>query len=231
MNRSILNPATAICLLVVMDYHYTTNIVHEIVGVILALCFILHNILNRRWYMSIGKGEALLLRRIGIAVNLLLAFMMLLATVTGVFISRTLFSPISVSGHLWVHELHTISSYAGFILCGIHLGFHWNILREKLRQWLGIDGTNSVYTLLGRTGSVFVVCYGVYASVTRHIGSKLLLQQTYTSWGAKPLLIDFLLDHLAIMGCYAVMTHYLVRTGLNKTARDVKYGYGMRWTR
>lgn len=222
MNRNILNLATLIGLMVVMDYHFTKNMVHEIVGVLIALLFILHNTLNRRWYRSIGKGDLLLLRRIGIAINLLLAFMMLLATVTGVFISRTLFLPISVSGHLWVHELHTLSSYAAFILCGIHLGFHWNALRERVRR-LGIDGTNPVSALLGQTVSAFVVCYGVYASFSRHIGSKLLLQQASTSWGAKPLLIDFLLDHLAIMAFYAVMTHYLIRTGLNRRARDTKH--------
>ena len=226
MARNVLNLAMAVCILVAMDYHFTTNVIHEISGILVVLFFILHNILNRHWYTSIGKGKAFLLRRLRIVIDLLLAIMMLLATVTGLFISKTLFPAISVSGHLWVHELHTLSSYSGFILCGIHLGLHWSTLCERLCRWLEIGRTNLSYRLLSRTASVLIVGYGVYASFRRRIGSKLLLEQTYTSWGAKPLLIDFLLDHLTIMGCYAVVTYFLIRMVLNRIARDAEYAHG-----
>ena len=134
----------------------------------------------------------------------------------GHFYFQVALSAISVSGNLWIHELHTLSSYLGFILCGIHLGFHWNALWEKLCQWLEVGRTNFMYKLLSRTTSALIAGYGVYASFTRQIGSKLLLRDTYTSWGAKPLLIDFLLGYLAIMGCYVVMTHYLIRMVSNR---------------
>ncbi|MDQ0899186.1 membrane-bound ClpP family serine protease [Paenibacillus sp. V4I7] len=43
--------------IVAMAYSITGNRAHEIVGVFLFILFIVHNILNRRWYKAILKGK------------------------------------------------------------------------------------------------------------------------------------------------------------------------------
>ena len=177
MIRNILNLVMILCLLVVMDYRFTDNAIHEILSVFILLPFIIHNVLNCHWYSAIGKGKMNLLRILTTITNLLLLVMMLLVTVTGVLISQTVFSAFSLSD-LWAHELHSFSAYLGFILSAIHLGFHWNALYGKLCRWLRIDCTNFRYILLSRIASLLIIGYGIYASFTRHIGSKLLLPTT-----------------------------------------------------
>lgn len=215
MIRNILNLVMLLCLLVVMDYRFTDNAIHEILGLFILLPFIIHNALNRHWYTSI-KGKMNLLRLLTTITNLLLLVMMLLVTVTGVLISQTVFSTFSLSGNLWAHQLHSLSAYLGFILSAIHLGFHWNALWRKLCLWLRINYTNFSNILLSRIASLLIIGYGIYASFTSHIGSKLLLLHVVNDWAAAPSLVGFILDYLAIMGCYVAITYYLTQM-LQKT--------------
>lgn len=209
MIRNVLNLGMILCIPVVMDYRFIANAVHEILGVFIVLLVIIHNVLNRHWYTAIGKGKTSLLRILSTITNLLLWGMMLLVTVTGVLISQTVFSAFSLSGNLWVHELHTLSAYLGFILSAIHLGFHWDALWGKLCRWLGMDRANFSYILLSRIASLLIIGYGVYASFKRQIGSKLLLQHVFVDWAAAPSLVGFISDYVAIMGCYVAITYYL----------------------
>lgn len=209
MIRNILNLVMILGILLVMDYRFTDNAIHEILGLFIVLLFIIHNILNRHWYTAIGKGKKNLLRSLTATTNLLLLVMMLLATVTGVFISQTVFPVFSLNSNLWVHQLHSLSSYLEFILSAIHLGFRWKALWTKTCSWLRINGANYSYILLSRIASLLIIGYGMYASFTRHIGSKLLLKHVSNDWATAPSLVGFVLDYLAIMGCYVAITYYL----------------------
>jgi len=211
VNRNILNLAITIGLVAVMDYRFTGNVVHEMLGVFLLLLFFLHNNLNRYWYGAIGKGKQNLLRVISTATNLLLLVMMLVVTATGVLISQTVFAAFSLSGYLWVHQLHTFSAYSSLILCGIHLGLHWSAIWRKLCRGLGLDSTQARVVLFGRIASLFIIGYGIHASFSHQIGSKLLFEHVFGGWGDNPSLFGFLVDYPAILGCYTLITHYLAR--------------------
>lgn len=210
MNRNNLNLLMVVCLLVVMDYRFTGNAVHEVLGIFIAIMFVCHNVLNNRWYKTIGKGKLNLLRAVGLITNLLLMIIMTLVFVTGVLISQTVFPVFPSSRMLWIHELHTLSAYVGFILIAIHLGLHWNGLYERFCHWRGIDTKNLPCVLLGRSISLLIVSYGIYASYVQQIGSKLLLQHTFLGWGEASFL-SFVVDYTAIMGLYVAATHYLMQ--------------------
>ncbi len=209
--RNIMNLVMILCILVVMDYSYTTNAIHEILGLFIGLLFIIHNALNRHWYTAIGKGKMNILRILRTITNVLLLVMMLLVTVTGVLISQTVFSVFPLSQKLWVHQLHTLSAYLGFILSAIHLGFRWNALWGKISHRLRIDCMNFRYIILNRIALLLLIGYGIYASFIRHIGSKLLLLHGFNDWTATPSLVGFIFDHMAIMGCYAAITYLLTQ--------------------
>lgn len=132
------------------------------------------------------------------------------AFVTGVLISVTAFAPLGIlSGSLLVHDLHQGSAYASLILIAIHLGLHWEMLMAKLKNWLHIDGSSFGWVITSRITSIVVITYGVYASFTNHIGANLLMQHVFAGWAAEPSLWWFLLDYLAIVGCYVGITYYL----------------------
>ena len=81
-----------ICLFIVlMGYYITDNVVHEIIGTITFVLFILHNILNIKWYKSIFKGKHNFQRTFHIVINLLLFIAMLGMMISGIMISSDVF--------------------------------------------------------------------------------------------------------------------------------------------
>ncbi|WP_176772794.1 DUF4405 domain-containing protein [Sporomusa acidovorans] len=195
-----------------MNYRYIGNSSHEIGGVVLALLFILHNMLNWRWYGYFFKGKQSLRRILMNLTNLLLVVAMVTVFVTGVLISVTVFAPLGIrSSSLFMHELHQGSAYASFILAAVHLGFHWEMLVAKCKNWLHIDGASRGWIIMSRSVSIIVITYGIYASFVNQIGDNLLMQHNFAGWGAEISLRGFLLDYFAIMGCYVGITYYLLQ--------------------
>ncbi|WP_139796163.1 DUF4405 domain-containing protein [Sporomusa malonica] len=208
-----------VLLLLIMDYRFTGNAFHEIGGVVFALLFVFHNVLNRRWYEVFFKGRQSLRRVLTTLVNLFLVVTMVTVFVTGALISVTVFAPLDMrSENLFMHDMHQGAAFVSFILIAIHLGMHWEILMSKLKNWLHIDVSSLGWVFMSRIISSVVIIYGIYASFTNDIGEKLLMQRVFMGWGEEPSLWGFLLDHFAIVGSYVGITHILL--GLLRRVKD-----------
>lgn len=210
MIRNILNLVMTLAFLFIMDYRFTGNEFHEISGAVLGLLLIFHNVLNWRWYKVFFKGRQSLRRVLMTLINLLLLALMLTVLITGVLISVTVFAPLDLrSGSIFMHDLHQWAAYASFILAAIHLGLHWGTLMAKLKNLLHIDNSSPKWIITSRCISIVVIAFGLYASFDNHIGENLLMQHSFGGLGTEPSLLGFLLDYLAIGGCYVGITHYL----------------------
>ena len=55
--RNVIGGALVITLLVCIGFHLWGRFPHEIVGTIMLACFIIHNVLNIKWYKNIFKGK------------------------------------------------------------------------------------------------------------------------------------------------------------------------------
>ena len=230
MIRNIFNIVMMVLVLLIMDYRFTGNVFHEIAAVVLALLFIFHNILNRRWYQVFIKGRQSLVRVILTLFNLLLLVAMVTVFVTGVLISQNVFAPLGIgSRSLFLHELHQGAAYASLILIAIHLGLHWEMLMARLKNWLRIDSSSLGWGITSRITSIAIIAYGVYASFVNNIGANLVMQHVFMGWGAKPTLWRFFFDYFSIVGCYIGVTYYLMyylRRFIGKTIwKNHRYRY------
>ncbi len=208
--KNILNLVMTLFLLLIMDYHFIGNELHETCGAVFCLLLIFHNMLNRHWY-GFSLNDAQNLRRmLMMLVNFFLASLMVTVFVTGMLISLTLFAPLGIrSDSLFIHDLHQGAAYASFILAAVHLGLHWRMLSTKFKKWLPIDDSSFGWIIAKRSASIVVITYGIYASFVHHIGANLLMQHSFGGWGTEPSLWFFLLDYFAILGGYIGITHYL----------------------
>lgn len=200
-----------VLLLTVMNYRLWGNAVHEITSVLLFALFLLHNLWNKRWYSTLGRGRQTLRRLLNDGINLLLLIAMLVVLVSGVLISQTVFTSFGVRVSLIVHEIHILAGYLSFLFMAVHLGLHWEMLTMRARRWMGIEAASSLtYRLVSRGAAILIMGYGIHASFSRDIGSKLLMEHTFENWGSTPSLLEFTLDYLAIMGLYIGIAHYLL---------------------
>ena len=64
MIRRIVDISMTVCLLFLMAYQVTGEVLHEWIGIGMTALVIVHQILNRKWYSAVfkGKQEQLLLR-------------------------------------------------------------------------------------------------------------------------------------------------------------------------
>ncbi|WP_196604528.1 DUF4405 domain-containing protein [Pectinatus haikarae] len=211
MKRNILNIGMTIVFLLVMNYRFTGNKPHEVLGVILFLLVLWHNSLNLHWYTSFFKGKQDFQRALIAIINFLFAISFCISMLSGLLISQSIVPFIALRGTntLWLHEVHQSSSYVCFIFIGIHLGLHWKMLWVRLQNRLGMERFHKECSILGNILAVGIILYGFYASFANHIWSMIVMEHGF-GWGPPPSALKFFLDYSALLGCYAGITHYAV---------------------
>lgn len=205
-----------VLMLAAMAYHLTGNTIHELLGVSLLALFIVHNILNRRWYQTVLKRKPNARRVLNTAVNMLLLVMVLMLMVSSVLISRNVFAFIPVDGGLIARQMHILATYWGFILISIHIGMHWRMIIGMVRKIPGIPSPNRGRKFVVRVMAMLIAVYGVYAFVARDVGSKLILYYTYSYWNFDESAIFFFMDYISIMGVYICVTYYILKFVQNR---------------
>lgn len=113
----------------VMEYNFTGNMLHEILGLVLIGGFILHVIINRKYYLAMTrrlfKGGSVNTRQsISYVVNLLLFCTVVVMAISSVMISRDVFSFIDVGGFALWRFLHILCAVSIVVCVFIHVGLH-----------------------------------------------------------------------------------------------------------
>ena len=130
--RIILDIVMTCLFIVLMGYYITENSIHEILGTITFVLFIIHNILNIKWYKSIFKGKHNFQRIFHIVINLLLFIAMIGMMISGIMISSDVFDFLNIKTTMFGRSLHMISTSWGFVLMAIHVGLHITGIINKL---------------------------------------------------------------------------------------------------
>lgn len=205
-----------------MAYPVTGQLAHEWTGAGMLLLLIAHHVMNGHWYKGIGKGRYKGLRMIQTGIDILLLADMLALMFSGIRMSRYVFTFLPGLGSIALaRRLHLLASYWGFVLMSAHLGLHWSMITGMLRRTAG----NSSYArmVLSRLIGMGLVLYGAYSVWTHQIWQYLFLRTEFawmdTAWSGP----RFFLDHLAMMGLFALVTHCAVislrRRGRNEAER------------
>lgn len=209
--KMVIDLVMIVLMLVAIACRLTGNTIHELLGISLFILFIIHNILNLGWYKTLLKGRYNTLRVLHTAIDLLLLAAILALIISGVMFSRTVFAFINLNGGLFARKLHMLSAYWGFILLSLHLGMHWEMIMNTMQKMMNITVPNRKRTLTLQFMAVLIAVYGVYASFSREVGSKLISYYAYDFWNFDQSSVIFFVDYLSIMGLYVCVTYYAIR--------------------
>ena len=165
MIKRIVDACMTLLLLCMMAYQITGEVLHEWIGIGMTVLVIVHQILNRKWYVAIFKGNYNSYRIITTVLNitLLLAFAM------------TAICGMSMSGHAvpflygmtkvsFARRMHLSMSHWAFVLMGLHLGMHIPVmfaktkLADKLRLVLSI-----LFCLIASAGMFMFLKNGMFS--------------------------------------------------------------------
>lgn len=114
------------CLMVVllpllMAYSLIGESLHEWLGIAMLPLFLGHHALNWRWYRSLPRGKWPPIRVFQTAVNTALLLVMVGLAISGIIMSRYVFSFLPVrGGRGFARTLHMLSAYWGFCVMSLH---------------------------------------------------------------------------------------------------------------
>ena len=189
-----------------MAYSLVGEAAHEWLGTAMFLLFLGHHGLNWRWYPALLKGRWTAARVFQTAVSALLLLAMLGLMVSGVMLSRHVFSFLPRrGGQEFARTLHMLSSYWGFCLMGLHLGLHWRMVMG----WAGQRAT--VRPALLSAAGLLAAGYGVYAFFKREVWLYLFLRSHFVFFDFSEPLAMYLLDYIAVLAAFVWLGHYAVR--------------------
>lgn len=214
MNKTVtykmaLDCAMLVLLPLLMAYSLVSEAAHEWLGAVMCLLFAGHHILNRRWYPTLATGKWTAGRIFQTAVNTALLVCMLALMVSGIILSRHVFSFLPISGGQNFGRIaHMLGAYWGFCLMSLHLGLHWNMVLGMFRRPWGTP--SKAQRLLIRGAAFAVACYGFFAFFKREIPDYLFFRSHFVFFDFDEPLAFFFLDYLAIMAAFTWLGHYLL---------------------
>lgn len=192
-----------------MAYMLVGEEAHEWIGSGLALLFVLHNVMNRKWYCALFTGRWTALRVFQTAVNLLCLVSMAAAAVSGVAMSRYLYDVSFLSGGASIARVvHMLAAYWGFCFISVHLGLHWSMMAGMVKNSplaaRAPRGTGFVMKLAGFAAA----CFGVSALMRQNVLSYMFLRTPFVFFDFERPLALFFADYLGMMALWVWLAHY-----------------------
>ncbi len=146
-------------------------LLHAVGGIALFVLFIVHHLLNMRWYKTLFKGKYAFRRSLLTVSDFLLFFAMLGMMISSVMLSGMVFnfSPIQMTQG-W-RDLHLLFTAWGFVLTDIHLGLHLHSVMKKASRKISQTPFAYVYSLL-----LFLTAgFGVYCFAQSELYTDMFL--------------------------------------------------------
>lgn len=195
-------------LMFLMGYQFWGETAHEAVGAAVFILFILHHILNRGWYKGLFKGKYTPFRILQTAVNFMLLASMLALMISGITMSRYVFTFIPVNiGMSLARKLHILGAYWGFVLMSFHLGLHWNMFIGIAKRNERLKNNKAFFRILTVMGAL-TACYGILVFIKRKLLTYMLLQSEFVFLDYSESVLLFYIDYLSMMGLFIFAVHY-----------------------
>ena len=208
--RRIIDISMTVLLPLLMAYSLIGETFHEAAGTMAFVLFIVHHVLNRKWYGALFKGKYDSRRIFRTALDMLLLVFMLLQPISGILMSKHLYTflpALSISAQ--ARSIHMLLAYWGYVLLSIHAGIHLVATFRKLYM--------KSKRMFAAACVVFgcVAVYGCAAFIKRGFPGYMSGRTMFALFDYSEPRVFFFLDYLAIMILF-IMTGCIAIYGLSK---------------
>lgn len=194
--RLVTDLSMVIVLLLLMSYSLLGETAHEWIGIVMFLLFILHHGINSSWIRNLRGGKYTVSRLVRTVIDMLILFTMLGSMLSGIVISRHIFSflPFGPEAGETGRAVHMFFAFWGFILMSLHGGMHLKMIAGMIHKDRG-KTEGRMFSLC----ALLAVVYGACAFYRRQIISYLFLQTHFLMLGFDETLASYLFDYFMIM--------------------------------
>ncbi|MDO4204783.1 MAG: DUF4405 domain-containing protein [Selenomonadaceae bacterium] len=209
MKHLLGNHSFFLLLFLCMIFHFLPRPLHEVLGTAVMMPFLYHLWRYGGWWRGLLRGNTVKspLGKLTSLLNLLLLVLMAAVIISGIMISNYIFKDIIPLG--WrtsaaIHQLHTSSCFALWLMTGLHVGLH-------LQSWIH-RRLSSPAARRPALAVAFLTCVaGLYSSVLHRIGDRLLMKHIFATPALKAGPLTYLGGLLAVFGLYTVIGWLLQR--------------------
>ncbi len=120
-----------VIMLLQMLYVFTANIMHEILGIVFGVGVVIHIIQKRKIIIAMLKGKGNAERKFSTIITILLAISIIVLTISGITVSRSIFASFGFTGST---ILHTYAATVSLVLVVIHSCMYFYIRSKKKKR-------------------------------------------------------------------------------------------------
>ncbi|PWI33474.1 hypothetical protein DI392_11275 [Vibrio albus] len=205
-----------------MGFHLWQESTHEWLGLAFLLIVFKHLVLNNHWFQRLWLGDYDLFRALKLAINIVLAGLLITAIVSGVVLSQHIFADFFFhNASDMVRKTHMTSVHWLQIIMAVHLGMHWKMLARFFSQLWHIS-ENSRIAKFGSFLSLMLSVYGVSIFIQRDMSAYLLLQVDYAFFDFEQSVAGFYFDYIAVTILFAYTTRFFLWLFLFRNEQPVK---------
>ena len=194
--RRIIDVSMTVLLILLMSLQVTEQEYHEYIGMVMVILVIVHIYLNRKWFISVFKGKYPPVRILSLVIDFSLLVAFILSGISGMIIAETFTFMNLESLTAWGRTAHISSSYWSFVLMGLHVGLHWNMVAVRIKSsW------PTVIALL-------LAAYGLYAFIQSEIITYMFLINQFVFIDYDKNIFLVFLDNLAMLIFWCSVSYY-----------------------
>ena len=203
------------------NYLFPADLVHEILGVGLFVLWVVHIILNRRWYGAIFRGKYNPYRVMQTIINCCILICTIFLMISGIILSNHIFTFLNIQGCLGFARIaHLLASHWYYLFMSLHIGLHVGMIANKMCHSRAptressdteIIGSSPIMTLVGKILLAIACIYGLYAFIARGVWKYLILQQQFFFFDLERGYILCALDYISIIILFATISHFIAK--------------------
>ena len=173
--------------------------IHQICGISLIVLWVVHIVLNRRWYGALFKGKYQPYRIMQLVVNCGVLICALFLMISGLLMAW--FIPADwVGGALgFARTTHLLASHWYYIFMAFHIGLHASMIATKIK----------IRGIVPRLICILISLYGIYAFITRGLWKYMFGLQQFFFFDFERGYVLFALDFVAIIVLFGTLSYYL----------------------
>lgn len=171
--KIVLDIIMIVIMLLLMNLTTTGINIHEILGVIIFILFIIHKVLNFKWIKATSKNifnkEIKIKTKIMYLTDLILLLLIFINVITGILISQCVLTDITVTNITLVTNIHKIISYVSLAVIVIHMAFHLDSIILKIKKILKKTSAFSIIDVIIKTAYTMVAVTIMYILIKNAI--------------------------------------------------------------
>ena len=190
--RLLIDISMTVMMPLLMAYSLIGETFHEIAGTLMLALFILHHVLNRKWFRTLAKEDYSAAHILSIVIDLMLLVFMIVQPLSGIVLSKHLYTFLGIPGISAARLIHLCMAYWGFVLMSFHAGMHITPLVKMI-------GANKSKGKFFMALIAVISVYGAFAFVKRGFAGYMFLKQQFAFYDFSESVMLFILDYIAVM--------------------------------